>query len=89
LKVFEKLILQRILEIQTDKDCNITGVNQHRFKHKKSTSMLELKLQSLIARTMDDDNFMLVSSLDLSSAFDMVNVQLLLKRLKIIGFPSD
>jgi hypothetical protein len=30
-----------------------------------------------------------VASLDLSSAFDVVNVNLLLKRLKIMGLPSD
>ena len=30
-----------------------------------------------------------MASLDLSSAFDVVNVELLLKRLKIIGIPSD
>ena len=30
-----------------------------------------------------------MASLDLSSAFDMVNINLLLKRLKIIGLPDD
>ena len=30
-----------------------------------------------------------MASIDLSAAFDVVNVRLLLKRLKIIGLPSD
>ena len=30
-----------------------------------------------------------MSSIDLSAAFDVVNVKLLLKRLKIIGLPND
>ena len=30
-----------------------------------------------------------MASLDLSSAFDMVNVDLLLKRMKLMGLPDD
>ena len=47
------------------------------------------KLQSILARALDDDNYALMATLDLSSAFDVVNVELLLKRLKIMGLPSD
>jgi hypothetical protein len=46
-------------------------------------------LQSIIARALDNDEFVLVASLDLSSAFDMVNIPLLLKRMSIIGLPHD
>ncbi len=38
---------------------------------------------------MDEDNFVVMSSLDLSAAFDLVNLDLLLKRLKKMGFPND
>jgi hypothetical protein len=38
---------------------------------------------------MDDDNYVLMASLDLSAAFDVVNVPLLLKRLKVMGLPED
>ena len=31
----------------------------------------------------------LMASLDLSSAFDVVNVELLMKRLEIVGLPND
>ena len=30
-----------------------------------------------------------MASLDLSIAFDLVNVKLLLKRLRLMGFPTD
>jgi hypothetical protein len=41
----------------------------------------------MIARALDDDEYILVASLDLSSAFDMVNADLLMKRLQIIELP--
>ena len=46
-------------------------------------------LQSIIARATDENNYVLMASLDLSAAFDLVNVNLLVKRLKIIGMPKD
>ena len=46
-------------------------------------------LQSLIARALDDDHLVLLASLDLSAAFDIVNVGLLIKRLRVIGLPDD
>jgi hypothetical protein len=88
-KIFEKLILKRILEIQDINNCDITGINQHGFKKGKSTATISLTLQSQIARAIDDDKFVLMSSLDLSAAFDVVNIELLLKRLKIVGLPTD
>ena len=43
----------------------------------------------MITRALDDDYYVLVASLDVSAAFDVVNINLLLKRLRIIGLPSD
>ena len=54
-----------------------------------STSTVGILLQSLIAIALDNDNFALMASLDLSAAFDIVDIKLLLKRLKIIGLPQD
>ena len=53
-----------------------------KFKRKRSTASLSLTLQTLIAQALDDDNYAVMASLDLSAAFDMVNISLLLKRLK-------
>jgi hypothetical protein len=88
-KIFEKLILRRILQIQDDNNCDITGRNQIGFKHKRSMSTLALHLQSIIGRALDEDQFVLVASLHLSAAFDIVNTNLLINRLKIVGLPDD
>ena len=39
-KIFEKLILQRILEIKDENQCDLTGQNQHGFKKNRSTATL-------------------------------------------------
>ena len=46
-------------------------------------------MQSIIARALDEDEYVGMASLDLSSAFDVVDIDLLLKRLRVIGLPSD
>ncbi len=38
---------------------------------------------------MDDDDYVIVASINLSSAFDLVDIDLLLKRLWIVGLPSN
>ena len=55
----------------------------------KSTSTLSLQIQSLIAHALDEDNYALMASVDLSAAFDVVNIDLLMKRLRVIGLPED
>ncbi len=88
-KIFQKLILKRILEIQETNECDLTVENQHRFKRGRSTSTITLDLQSLIARVLDNYEYVLLASLDLSLAFDVVDINLLLKRLRALGLPSD
>ena len=46
-------------------------------------------LQSLITRALDDDEFVVLASIDLSAAFNIVDVDLLIKRLVILGLPND
>jgi hypothetical protein len=88
-KLFEKLILRRILEIELNFGVDLTGKQQHGFKKNKSTATLSLQLQSLIARALDEDNYALMASVDLSAAFDVVNIDLLMERLRVIGLPDD
>ena len=38
---------------------------------------------------MDENNYALMASIDLSAAFDVVNIDLLMVRLRIIGLPDD
>ena len=88
-KIFEKLILQRIHKIEIIKNIDLTGKPQHGFKKKHSTSTAGIKLQSILARALNDNNYAIMATLDLSSAFDVVNVELLLKRLRVMGLPRD
>ena len=55
----------------------------------KSTVTAGLLLQSLTAWAMDDDCYVALAAIDLSAAFDVVDVELLIKRLVILGLPSD
>ena len=48
-----------------------------------------LLIQSMISRALDEGEFVAMASLDMSSAFDVVDVPLLIKRLQIIGLPND
>ena len=59
------------------------------FKRKRSTASLSLTIQTIIAQALDEDNYAIMASLDLSAAFDMVNINLLLKRMAIMGLPDD
>ena len=68
---------------------DLTGKNQHGFKRNKSTATAGALLQSIIARAADENCFVIMASLDLSMAFDLVNTELLVKRLKVMGMPND
>ena len=57
------------------------GNQQHGFAKSKSTVTAGLILQSLIARALDDDCYVALAGIDLSAAFDVVDVELLIKRV--------
>ena len=84
-KIFEKLILNKIKILETINQIDITGKSQHGFKAKHGTLTADLQIQTLISRAVDGDKYALMASLDLSAAFDIVNVELLLDRMRIIG----
>ena len=88
-KIFEKLILQRLHQIESQNFIDLTNKSQHGFKKNRSTNSASLILQSVLARSLDENNYALMASLDLSAAFDLVNVELLIIRLRRIGLPDD
>jgi hypothetical protein len=53
---------------------DLTGPNQHGFKINRRTSSLTVELLSMIARADHDDEYLYVASIDLSSAFALVNI---------------
>ena len=52
----------------------IKYISQHGFKRKKSTATAGALLQSIISRAADDNYHVVMASLDLSMAFDLINV---------------
>ena len=88
-KNFEKLILMRLTQLEIKNKCDLTGKEQHGFKPKRSTATAGLVIQSIISHALDQNNYALMASLDLSAAFDVVNIDLLLTRLETVGLPMD
>ena len=88
-KIFERLILNRLLEIEKENAVDFSGPTQHGFKKGRSTVTAALELQNQIAKAMDEDFFVAVASMDLSAAFDVLDVELLFTRMKKMGIPKD
>ena len=88
-KIFERLILQRILELEAISGIKVGGKQQHGFTKNRSTLTAGLLIQSLITRALEKNEYVALAAIDLSAAFDIVNVDLLIKRLVILGLPSD
>ena len=86
-KVSEKLILQRIYKTEEASRVDLTGKSQHVFKKLKSTLTAGLALQSIIANHPDINEYVAMASVDVSTAFDIVNTATLIKRLEIITLP--
>ena len=80
-KIFEKLILQRINDIEQQERVNLTGDFQHGFKPRHSTETACLDIQSRIAEKCDNGEYVAISPIDLSAAFDTLSPELLLYKL--------
>ena len=87
-KIFERLVLNRIGKIEEIEAVDLTGESQHGFKKNRSTETAGIEIQSKIATWCDNDEYVTVTSLDLTAAFDVVDHKLLVKRLKQIGLPN-
>ena len=87
--MFEKLILQRVHQIEIQNLIDLTNKSQHGFKQHCSKNSAVLVFQYVLARALDEKNYALMVNLDLSAAFDLVNVELLLIILRRIGLPED
>ncbi len=84
-KFFEKLILKRLLNLQTLNNVDFIGTQQHGFKKLKSTLTAGLLIQSIITEQVDKKEIVEMESLDLSKAFDKSDIKILVKRLTILG----
>ena len=60
-KILEKLILKQINYLESVKNLDFTGKQQHGFKKNKSTATAGLLLQSLISANTDLNNYFIHS----------------------------
>ena len=72
------LILNQINEIEQVMNVDLIGANQHGFKKGRSTLTSRLSIQSALAKALDQEEFVLMASLDLSSAFNVVDINLII-----------
>ena len=63
-KMFEKLIRQRIGDIETEMKAALTGESQHKFKKNKSTSSAAMSIQMALAKALEQVHYALMASLD-------------------------
>ena len=57
-------------------EVDLTGVNQHGFKRRKSTKTAVMSIQSALGTALEEEKFAMMASLDQNLAFDLVNVKL-------------
>lgn len=88
-KIFEKCILVTLNDLQTRIKKDLTGSSQHGFKKGKSTITAASEIKRRIIQGLQTGGYVGVLSLDLSSAFDVVNHELLIKKLNELGIPSN
>jgi hypothetical protein len=83
-KVLEKLMHKRLMTFLVDK-FNLLSENQFGFREHHSTHMALLNIIDQISRAMDEKEFCIGVFLDLSKAFDTIDHNILLSKLKYYG----
>ena len=70
----------QISYLETTNKLDLTGKHQHGFKRNKSPATAGALLQSVISHAADDKCYVVIASLDLSMAFDIVDTNLLIRK---------
>jgi Reverse transcriptase (RNA-dependent DNA polymerase) len=87
-KIYERCILENLNNLSEFNLRELTGSRQFGFCRNKSTTTLAMQLQHRLAKALDEGRNAAVVSLDLTAAFDVIDHELLIKRLKLFGIPN-
>ena len=86
-KIFEKLTFSRTISFLND--CNIISNNQFGFRSNRNTTDALLEYTDNAYRTLDVNDHFLTIFIDFTKAFDTVNHDILLDKLRHIGFRGN
>ena len=86
-KLYEKCILSYVGDLEARLQTDITGTHQHGFKKGHSTITATLLIQNEISSLIEQGKKVLVSSCDLTAAFDLLRSDIFEERCKAKGLP--
>ena len=84
-KVYEKCLLKVMTSKFGD---SLPSAFQHGFRKNHSTTTAALTVQNIIAKALDNKKKVIVVSTDMSAAFDLLDKEVLLPRMKKLGIPQ-
>lgn len=86
-KILEKCVYDQLYAFI--KKNNMLSKNQYGFQKGKSTGQALLDFSDLINSKLNDNNHIFVLFVDFSKAFELINHQILLKKMKNMGIEDD
>ena len=84
-KVYEKCLLNIMTSSFGD---SLPSSFQHGFRKNHSTTTAALTVQNIVAKALDNKKKVIVVSTDMSAAFDLLDKEVLLPRMKKLGIPQ-
>jgi retron-type reverse transcriptase len=85
-KILEKIISRQLLEYLEDN--NLINANQYAYRRKTSTEDALIKISELVYKAIDQNCLSLLVLLDLSKAFDSVNHDTLMEKLRQLNIET-
>ena len=84
-KIYEKLILKRVWAMMGD---SLPSNHQHGFRPQHSTETATTSIFAIINRLFERKKKVILVTLDMSAAFDLLDKSILIPKLRAHGFPE-